>query len=324
MCPNRDQAEVAVCQYLSDCHDMEMNKNAAQIRKVTFVGLWINVVLIVLKLFFGYWGKSNALVADGYHSVSDFITDFIVIVFVAASYKKADTGHPYGHGKFETVATVLIGLILLGVGLLIGYGGCLAFVGACQGDVLPRPDMWALYVAVLSILLKEFCYRYTMAYGKRLASTALVANAWHHRSDAVSSVATLVGVSFALFLGESWRIMDPVASVVIAVMICVSAVKIALPSVNELLETSLPEEAVNRMAHAIRSVPGVIKVHNLRSRKNGHSYIIDVNIHVNPEITVRAGHAIATEVEKRLCSEFGNDVIIYVHTEPHMQSAAKS
>ncbi len=295
----------------------KMNKTVKEIRNVTLIGLWINAALVALKLFFGYRGNSDALVADGYHSVSDFITDFIVIAFVAASYKKADTEHPYGHGKFETVATVLIGLILLGVGLLIGIDGCSSIVSALKGEILPHPDNLTLYVAALSIVLKEFCYRYTLAHGKRIGSPALIANAWHHRSDAISSVATLVGVSFALFMGEHWRFMDPAASILIAIMICVSAIKIAIPSVNELLESSLPEELLKEMRDTIYSVPGVINVHNLRSRRNGHSCIVDVNIHVAPDITVSEGHAIATEVEEKLRAASGKEMIIYVHVEPH-------
>lgn len=294
-----------------------MNKSDFSIiRKVTLVGLWINVALVAAKLFFGYWGKSDALVADGYHSVSDFVTDFIVIAFVGASYKKADKEHPYGHGKFETIATVFISVVLLAVGVFIGFDGVSTLIDSLNGEMIPRPDIWTLYVAVFSILAKEFCYRYTLSYGKRLDSPALKANAWHHRSDAVSSVATLVGVSFALFMGEGWRIMDPIASIVIAFMIIVPAVKIAIPSINELLEASLPEETTKRMLSVIRSVPGVEKVHNLRSRRNGHSCLVDVNIHVDPNITVREGHAISTAVERRLHKEFGPNMIIYVHIEP--------
>jgi len=295
-----------------------MTSDARQIRKVTLVGLWINIFLVVAKLFFGYWGNSEALVADGYHSVSDFITDFIVIIFVAASYKSADQDHPYGHGKYETIATVLIGGILLAVAIFIGWKGGQTLWEAASGESLPRPDMWTLYIAVSSILLKEFCYRYTIIHSRRLNSPALRANAWHHRSDAISSVATVAGVSFALFMGEQWRIMDPIASILIGIMIGVSAIKIAIPPIKELLETSLPEQAIQEMDDIINSVPGVIKVHNLRSRQNGHSCIVDVNIHVDAEITVREGHAIATDVENRLRSKFGGDMIIYIHVEPQL------
>lgn len=293
-----------------------MNETVKVIRKVTVVGIWINAVLVVLKLFFGYWGDSDALVADGYHSMSDFITDIIVIVFVAASYKKADAGHPYGHGKFETIASVIIGVILLGVGIFIGVDGITTLLRFYNGTPLPCPDIWALYIAIVSILLKEFCFRYTICYGKKLNSPALIANAWHHRSDAISSIATLIGVSSAIFMGAQWHVMDPIASIVIAVMICVSAVKIALPPLNELLETSLPPETIKKIDECIRAVPGVMQVHDLRSRRNGHYCIIDVNIHIDSQISVREGHEIATNVENRLEKEFGSDLIIYVHIEP--------
>lgn len=296
-----------------------MNDTVRMVRKVTLVGVWLNALLVGLKLFFGYRGHSDALVADGYHSLSDFITDFIVIAFVSASYKKADSGHPYGHGKFETIGTVMIGLILLGVGAFIGVEGALTLIRAIKGEVLPQPEMMVLWIAIISILLKEFCYRYTAAYGKKLGSSALIANAWHHRSDAISSVATVIGVSFAIFLGQQWRIMDPIASIIIAAMICTSAVKIATPPLNELLETSLPKDTIAKMRDCIASVPGVMKVHNLRSRRNGHSCIIDVNIHVEPDITVKEGHDIANKVERKLIKEFGKDLIIYVHIEPHNQ-----
>ncbi len=295
---------------------MEKGDGFKIIRKVTLVGLWINVALVATKLFFGYWGNSDALVADGYHSVSDFITDFIVIIFVAASYKKADKEHPYGHGKYETIATVLISFILLGVGAFIGYKGIIVLLGSLNGEILSRPDIWTLYIAVFSIFTKEYCYRYTISYARKLNSPALKANAWHHRSDAISSIATLIGVSFALFMGEQWRIMDPIASVLIALMIITSAVNIARPSINELLEISLPDIVIQQMLTVIKTVPGVLNVHNLRTRRNGHSYILDVNIHVAPDITVREGHAISMSVERNLHSKFGSDMIIYVHIEP--------
>ncbi len=289
------------------------------VRRVTAVGIWINALLVAMKLFFGYTGHSDALVADGYHSMSDFATDIIVIAFVAASYKAADSRHPYGHGKFETIATVLIGLVLLGVGFFIGAEGVGTLMRTLRGEVLPRPETVTLYIAAASVALKEGCYRYTLHQGRRLDSSALIANAWHHRSDAVSSLATIVGVGFAIFLGAQWRVMDPVASILIAVMICVSAVKIMMPPINELLEASLPAATMQRMEEAIAQVPGVIRMHNLRARRNGHSTIVDVNIHVDPNITVQAGHAIATAVERKLEECIGRDVIIYVHVEPEKQ-----
>lgn len=305
-------------QTASTYHICENNahKEVSLIRRVTMVGFWINAFLVVLKLFFGYWGHSDALVADGYHSLSDFATDLLVIVFVGIAYKRADHDHPYGHGKYETVAAVLIAVVLMMVAVGIGWQGVESIVRSLHGEILPQPDIWTLVVAFASILMKEFCYRYTMRYAVRLGSSALKANAWHHRSDAISSVATLVGVSMAIIFGEHWRIMDPVASVMIAVFIAISAWNIAKPAVNELLEISVPQKEREEIMEAIRSVSGVRKVHNLRSRNNGHSTIIDVNIHVDPDITVSAGHIIATDVEQELKRRFTRDMIIYVHVEP--------
>ena len=286
------------------------------IKKVTLVGFWINAVLVAVKLFFGYWGHSDALVADGYHSFSDFITDFIVLFFVGIAYKKADTQHTYGHGKYETIASVLIGAILMLVSIFICVEGITSIIKAVKGEILQRPDIWTMIVAIISILTKEFCYRYTIRAGQKIDSSALIANAWHHRSDAISSIATLIGISLSFFLGEQWRVLDPIASVIISVFIGISAVQIALPSINELLEISLPENQIKLILDIIRNVPGVKHAHNQKTRKNGHSYIIDVNIHVDPDITVRLAHEIANDVEQELYKSFKQDMIIYVHIEP--------
>lgn len=293
------------------------NEDVRQIRHVTLVGFWVNAVLMVLKIVFGIVGHSDALVADGVHSLSDFATDAIVLVFVSIAYKHADSDHPYGHGKFETFASLLIALVLLGVALGIGIAGVRSIGSALRGEILVRPDIFTLLVAIVSIGSKEFLYRYTISAGRRIGSSSLIANAWHHRSDAISSIATLVGVSAAYFLGEHWRILDPIASIVIAVFIAISAVDIALPSVNELLERSLPPVQVRKAADVIMNVPGVRAYHRLRTRRNGHSVIIETHIKVNPEINVAEGHRIASEVESALRKAFGNDIITYVHVEPY-------
>lgn len=301
-------------------HKEDSSQIVAAIRHVTLVGFWINAVLVVIKLFFGYWGHSDALVADGYHSMSDFLTDFMVLFFVGIAYKKADKDHPYGHGKYETIISVAISFILMLVALGIGYQGVMSIFRVINGEILPRPDVWTIIVAAISILAKEYCYRYTVKVGNSLNSSSLIANAWHHRSDAISSIATLIGVTLSFALGAKWRILDPIASVLIGVFILISAVKLAKPSINELLEISMPENKLERIRAIIKSVPGVLRVHNLRSRYNGHSIIIDVNIHVDPDISVRSGHQIATRVENKLKTELGRDLIIYIHVEPEITS----
>ncbi|MDE6236958.1 MAG: cation diffusion facilitator family transporter [Muribaculaceae bacterium] len=295
---------------------MTPSENVKIIRHVTVVGFWINALLVVLKLFFGYWGHSDALVADGYHSVSDFVTDIIVILFAAAAYKKPDEDHPYGHGKYETFASLIIGIILFLVAIFLCIEGVEQIMGICRGIIPEKPDIWTIVVAIASIGLKEYCYRYTRNAGRKIGSGSLLANAEHHRSDAVSSVATLVGVTLAFLLGDSWRICDPIASIIISFMIGYSAMKIAKPAINELLEVALPECEIAEIRELAEKVEGVRKIHNLRGRRNGHSTIIEMNVHVDPYITVQEGHIIATDIEEALHKELGDDVIIYIHVEP--------
>lgn len=296
--------------------EINKEKDVSLIRHVTWVGFWVNAVLMVLKVAIGFYGDSDALVADGIHSLSDFATDLIVLIFVGIAYKGADSGHPYGHGKFETFAALAIGVILFGVAVGIGISGTKAVVAAIGGVNPPRPDLWTVVVALLSILAKEWLFHYTIKAGRKVDSASLTANAWHHRSDAVSSVATLAGVSAAYFLGDKWCILDPVASMLIAVFIAVSAVGICRPAVNELLEKSLSPARLAEVEQTISSVPGLRRFHRLRTRRNGHSVIIDAHIKVRPDISVRDGHDIATAVEKALRGRLGNDIITNIHVEP--------
>lgn len=201
--------------------------------------------------------------------------------------------------------------------MTLGIGGMVSAMNALAGEILPRPDVWTIIIAALSIATKEILYRYTIAAGRKADSSALTANAWHHRSDAVSSIATLAGVTAAFALGEHWRILDPIAAIIISVFIVISAIQIALPSVNELLERSLPQSQINEIEKAISSVDGVKSFHRLRTRRNGHSYIFDVHIKVDPLITVTEGHNIATAVEESLRHRFGSDLITSVHVEPY-------
>ena len=286
------------------------------IRHVTWVGFWINAMLMALKLAFGFYGHSDALIADGFHSLSDFGTDFIVLVLVGIAHKGADNDHPYGHGKFETIASVIISLILICVAAGITISGIRSIVGFAYGEPLLRPDIWTLVVAALSIAAKEWLYRYTMTNARAVESEALKANAWHHRSDALSSVAALAGIALSLFLGDKWTLADPITSLIIGLLIAYSAVKISIPSLGELMETSLPADVVNKIENSIDNTAGVLYYHNLRTRRNGHSAIIDLNIHVNPRMSVAEGHAIASEVENNIRQLISGDAIIYVHVEP--------
>lgn len=287
------------------------------IRRTVWIGFWANAALMALKIFVGYRWHSDALVADGFHSMSDFATDVVVLLLAGMAYKHADADHPYGHGKYETVASLGIALVLGLVGVGIAWAGGEAIIRAVGGEELPAPGMPALAVALISIAVKEALYRYTAAEGRRIDSSSLIANAWHHRSDAISSIATVVGVGAAIFLGEKWRILDPVASCLIAVFIVVSAFRLARPSFGELLETSLSRDKLDAIEAAVKSVDGVRAFHRLRARRNGHTYIVDLHIKVDPDISVTKGHDIATAVERAISSTLGGDTISSVHVEPY-------
>lgn len=286
-------------------------------RHVTWVGFWINAALGVLKVFAGILGRSSAMVADGIHSFSDFISDIIVLIFVGIGRRKANNQYQYGHGKFETFATMLLALVLGIVGVLFFIEGSDKIWRALHGGVLERPTWLALSMALISIASKEWLYRYTRRAGERIHSAVVVANAWHHRSDALSSLATLAGIAGAMFFGDGWRILDPVAAVVVSVFIIVVAFNLGRPAVAELLERSLPANVVEGMYRIIGSTPGVQAFHRFASRHNGNRMLVDFHIKVDPDISVASGHHIASEVERRLKEQYGPAVTATIHVEPY-------
>lgn len=287
-----------------------------EIFRVTWIGSIINFMLLIFKFVAGIVGNSAAMIADAVHSLSDFVTDIIVVVFVRISGKPEDEGHDYGHGKYETLATAIIGLILFFVGGGIMYNGMASVLGTLKGEPLAAPSLLALIAAALSILLKELLYRYTIHKAKRLNSQAMVANAWHHRSDAFSSIGTFVGIGGAICLGEGWRILDPLAAIVVSIFIMRVAVQLLKPCVDELLERSLPAETENRILEIILSFPEVSEPHHLRTRRIGNNMAIEVHIRMNGNTPLVEAHSLASEVEKRLKDEFGEDTHVGIHMEP--------
>ncbi len=293
------------------------NDRAYKAKKVTWIGFFINLILSVGKILAGAFGRSSAMLADGIHSFSDFITDFIVICFINISSKGKDEDHDYGHGKYETFATFIISLMLIVVGLFICYSGVMKIVGSIKGETLLEPSYLALIAALVSIIVKEWLYHYTVKVGKSINSDAVIANAWHHRSDAFSSVGTLLGISGAMFLGPKFRILDPIASIIVSVFIVMAGFKLLIPSVKELLESSLSKGVEDEINTIISNTPGVLSTHNLKTRKNGSYYIIDVHIKVNPSITVEEGHTISHLVENNLRDKFGLELQSNIHIEPY-------
>ena len=297
-----------------------MEDREKQIRNVTICGAVVNIVLTVAKLLAGIFGRSAAMVADGVHSLSDLLSDLVVLVFTHISSKDKDRRHSFGHGKFETMATLIVSMILTVVAYKLMSSGVESIIDIATGETLPEPGYIALIAAVISIIAKEILYQWTAKVGKRTNSTVVIANAWHHRSDALSSIGSLIGIGGAILLGDKWTMLDPLASCIISIAIIKVAVKMAMPSLAELLETSLPEEIVKEIETTTASVKGVNNVHELKTRRNGMSFIIDAHIVVDPDISVVEAHDIATAVEDALRTRYGQETQLSIHVEPDIAS----
>lgn len=293
-----------------------MDTRDSQISRITWIGMAINAVLTAFKLVAGYVGRSSAMIADGVHSLSDFISDIIILVFLRISGKGRDKNHDFGHGKFETMATFILSIILIVVAARILGGGIEKVKAVVHGEHIATPSLIALIAAGVSIVAKEFCFQITAAVGRRVNSPAVIANAWHHRSDALSSVGSLIGIGCAIYLGEKWVILDPIMGCCISITIFVVAVKMALPSMRELLDISLPEEMENEIVEIALSVEGVKDVHNLKTRRMGPSIIVEAHIMVDHTISIEEAHHICTEVENRLMEHYGKETQLNIHIEP--------
>ena len=293
-----------------------MDNRTKDIQKITLWGAFCNIALTIVKFVAGILGGSTAMLADAVHSASDLVTDITVIVFTRISGKGKDKGHDYGHGKFETLATVVVSLMLLVVGAEMIKSSYQQIRSAVEGNPLPAPEMIALWAAVISIFSKEFLYQWTVKVGKRLSSPVVIANAWHHRTDALSSVGSLLGIAGAIALGGEWTILDPLVGAVISIVIIVMAVKMSIPALAELTEASLPEKTEQKMLEIIRSVEGVRGVHELKTRLCGHYCIADFHIVVDPETTILESHETTVIIERKLREEFGEETQINIHVEP--------
>ena len=294
----------------------EKSSREKGIYKVTIVGSVVNFLLLVFKFFAGITGHSAAMLADAVHSLSDFITDIVVIVFVRIAGKPEDKGHDYGHGKYETLATAIIGLLLLCVGFGIFWNGASSIYTFLQGGQLESPGVVALVAALVSIVSKEILYQYTVIQGKKLNSQAVVANAWHHRSDALSSIGTAIGIGGAILLGDHWRVLDPIAAVVVSFFIMKVSVQLLIPCVDELLEKSLPDDVEKEIEQTVLSFPGVSQPHHLRTRRIGSYYAIEIHVRMDGKITLEEAHGTATAIENKLKEMFGKGTHVGIHVEP--------
>ena len=286
------------------------------IYKVTIIGSIVNFLLLVFKFIAGVVGHSAAMVADAVHSLSDFVTDIVVIVFVRISGKPQDESHDYGHGKYETLATAIIGVVLMGVGIGILVNSVTGIVDAFNGKELEAPGMLALVAAAVSIIFKEVLYQYTVFKGKELGSKVVVANAWHHRSDAFSSIGTLIGIAGAIFLGEKWRVLDPIAAFIVSVFIIKVAVDLIKPCIDELLEKSLSKEVEERILIIITAFPEIDSPHHLRTRRIGNNIAIEIHIRMDGAMSLTDAHDITKKIEAAIKNEFGAATHIGIHMEP--------
>ena len=287
-----------------------------QIYRITLVGSAGNALLVVFKFVAGIIGHSAAMVADAVHSLSDFITDIIVLVFVSISAKPQDSSHDYGHGKFETLATLFISLALVAAAIGIIVSGAQKLAVWLNGADLEAPGSLALWAAVISILMKEWMFRFTARKGRELDSPALKANAWHHRSDALSSIGAAVGIGGAVLLGGRWTVLDPLASIVVGAMLIKVAWEIMRPSLGELTDESLPEKTEEEILEVFHSFSDISEPHNLRTRRIGNRVAIEAHIRMDGNMTLQRAHEITSKIEGELKERFGSGTIVTLHMEP--------
>lgn len=293
---------------------MERDK---KVYRVTLLGSVVNLLLLVFKFVAGVLGHSAAMIADAVHSLSDFVTDLIVIVFVKISSKPEDADHAYGHGKYETLASCIIGLALIVVGVMMGYNATVKIVDVVRnGTELASPGIIALAAAVLSIVLKEWMFHITRKVAREVDSPAVEANAWHHRSDALSSVGTAIGIGGAVLLGSKWAVLDPIAALVVSVFIVVQAAKILSDAIGQLMEKSLPRDVEQRICEIVYEEKGTSDIHHLRTRKIGSQISIELHVRMSGSLTLREVHDKSIAIEKRLRAAFGDSTYINLHVEP--------
>lgn len=295
---------------------MKANSREKEIYKVTIIGAIGNFLLLTFKFIAGFLSSSAAMIADAVHSLSDFMTDIVVMVFVRISSKEEDENHHYGHGKFETLATVIIGIVLVAVGLGIMKNGITSIIEVAKGNTIKTPGIIALVAAIVSIIVKEILYRYTVIKGKKLDSPSVVANAWHHRSDAFSSIGTTLGIGGAILLGNKWTILDPIAAIIVSFFIFKVAYQMTKAGLDELLEKSLPKEIEKKIIEILLSFDETSSPHHLRTRRIGKSYSIEVHIRMNGAMSLYDAHQITVDIEKKLKEELHKDIFINIHMEP--------
>lgn len=291
--------------------EISSQQHKQETNRITLWGVAVNLVLAVIKIAGGIIGQSQALLADGIHSLSDLASDAMVLIAVKHASEDADEDHPYGHARYETLATVALGIILIVVAGGIAYD---AITRLENPDEIAVPALFTLIIAAISILSNEGLYHATHAVAQKIRSPLLEANAWHHRSDAISSIVVLVGIG-ATFIG--YPVLDAVAAILVALMIAKIGLDLSRQSARELVDTALEPEMVKQIKQTILSVDGVRELHLLRTRRMGHNALVDVHIQAAPKLSISEGHHITECVETSLKDKFEaiNDVTVHIDPE---------
>ena len=300
-------------QQASTSHDAAREKI---VRKVTWVGLWVNLFLAAIKFTAGIYGRSQALVADAIHSLTDLTTDIAVIAGSHYWSRPPDENHPYGHRRLETLVTVFIGVVLIAAGIGIGWKA----ISALQEKHASPPGWIAVAAALASIVCKESIYRWTAITGRRVKSAALAANAWHHRTDAFSSIPVLIAVTGARVF-PSWSFLDHLGAVVVSIFILHASIKIIWPGLSELIDVGAPKETRKKIRDIALKNEGVLQVHDIRTRYISSSIQVDLHIVVDGLITVRQGHDIADDVKARIIDRIPEVLDVIVHVDPPERAA---
>ncbi|MGM8216090.1 cation diffusion facilitator family transporter [Bacillaceae bacterium W0354] len=294
-----------------------MNNRSSKAQFASIVGIVANIILALIKGIAGLIANSRALIADAFHSASDVISSIAVLVGIRAAQKPPDSEHPYGHGKAENIATLIVAILLV----IVGFEIMLNSVKAIWAQNFQKTSILALYVVIFSIIVKEALFQYKFRLGKKINSPAIIADAWHHRSDAISSVIALIGIGVTI-AGDKMAIpylqyFDPIAGGLIAIIVMWMGVKIGKDAVSVSLETVLDEEKTKPFEETTKNIEGVQRIDALNARTHGSYVIIDIKISVNPNITVDEGHAIAARVKEKLISDHEQVQDVYVHVNPY-------
>ncbi len=290
---------------------IEQANKFSQGLKVTVVGIVANILLVIIKIYAGLIGKSQALLADGIHSLSDLLSDFIVLFGLKWGTMDADENHPFGHGRIETLSSMIIGILLIGAGIGIVYSS----VTALYEHQKAEPTLFTIFIALISIGVKEGMYWYTLIVGKKIRSMLLIANAWHHRTDALSSVAVLIGIG-GVYINPNWYLADSLASLFVTYFILRVGGQMVWQALKEVVDTAPDKDVLDKIQATAQSVEGVLDAHDINARLSGGQIFSEIHIVVNPDITVREGHAIANNVEDLVIKEIEDLVRVIVHVDP--------